>query len=147
MVFLVANTTDYPFVLGIVSPSYVKGMAGIESLKSGNDLSPGMAGFKEIAIPLSKRLLNSETGKAVKPCEILLIKAPTGSSLGFYTSGTRTTTKVKAECSNGTPINTTLEALLKNVQKLKNRNLKWLSLILFALGVIISIVGYLIAKK
>ena len=122
-------------------------MEGIKSLKNGNDLLPGAAGFKEIAVPLSKRLSNSMTNQPVNPCEVAIIKAPTGSGLAIYTSGTKTVTKIIAECNNGTPINTNLESLLKNVQKLKNRNLKWLSLSSFISGIFLSIIGFLIESK
>lgn len=147
--FFASNTEDYPFILSIISPSYTAGIKGINSLKSGNDLKPGMPGFKEIAIPLTKRLLNSQTNQPAQPaqCEVVIIKAPTGSGLAFSTSGTKSITKIHAECSNGTPINTNLESLIENVQILKSKNLKWISLSFFCMGVSLSIIGFRIENK
>ena len=109
--FLLANTDNYPFVLRIVSPAYVKGMKGIKILESGKDLIPGMVGFKEIAVPLSSRLKSHQTNEQVSGYVVVKIKRPISIAQGLYTSGVKTKREIKAECGDGTPIDTTMESL------------------------------------
>lgn len=145
--FLLANTDNYPFVLRLVSPAYVKGIQGIKILESGKDLTPGMVGFKEIAVPLSKRLKNYQTNEDISGCVIVKIKRPTSIAQEFWTSGVKTKRKIKAECNDGTPIDTTIESLTKNVKNLKTKNLKWFSLGLFLVGLVISFLSFFIDRK
>lgn len=145
--FFLSKTDEYPFVLRIVSPAYVKGLQGIKTLESRKDLKPGMVGFNEIAIPLSKRLKNSETNEEMSGYQIKIIRWPTSISQGFGSSGVKTVRKVKAECYDGTPVNTTMESLTKNVDKLKARNLKWYSLGIFLIGLLLSFISFFIERK
>ena len=145
--FFLSKTDDYPFVLKIVSSAYVKGMQGIRTLESRKDLKPGMVGFKEIAIPLSKRLKNSETNEEMIGCQIKIIRWPTSFGQGWGPSGAKTERKVKAECYDGTSVNTTMESLTKNVEKLKARNLKWYSLGIFLIGLFLSFISFFSEKK
>ena len=145
--FLLANTDNYPFALKMVSPAYVNGMKGIKTLESGKDLKPGMVGFKEIAIPLSRRLKSHQTDEEYSGCVIAIIKWPTSIEEEFRTSGVKTVRKVKAECEDGTPVDTTMESLTKNVEKLKVRNLKWYSLGIFLTGLAFSFISFFLETK
>jgi hypothetical protein len=145
--FLLASTDNYPFVLKIVSPAYVNGMKGIKILESGKDLKPGMVGFKEIALPLSRRLKNPQTNEKLSGCVIAIIKWPTSIGQEFRTSGVKTVRKVRAECEDGTPVDTTMESLTKNVAKLKVRNLKRYSLIIFLVGLACSFISFFVETK
>ena len=145
--FFLSKTDDYPFVLRIVSPEYEKGMKGIKTLESGKDLKPGMVGFKEIAIPLSKRLKNSQTNEKMSGYDIKIIKWPTSIAQEFRTSGVKSVRKVEAECYDGTPVDTTMESLTKNVEKFKVKNLKWYSLGIFSIGLACSFISFFIERK
>lgn len=145
--FLLANTDNYPFVLKMVSPAYVNGMKGIKILESGKDLKPGMIGFEEIALPLSKRLIHPQTKEKLSGHVIAIIKWPTSIGQTFSTSGVKTERKVEAKCIDGTPVDTTMETLTKNVEKLKARNLKRYSLVIFLVGLTCSFISFFVETK
>lgn len=145
--FLLVNADNYTYVLRLVSPAYVNGMKGIKTLESGKDLTPSMIGFKEIAIPLANRLINDQTGEKLAGIEVVKINRPLSISQEFRTSGVKTVRKITAEGRGGTPIDTTMETLTKNVMKLKTKNLKWKSLTLFIIGLALSFLSFIIDRK
>ena len=140
--FFLGNADSYPFILKIVSPAYVNGMNGIRILESKKDLKPGLIGFKEIALPLANRIIHPQTKEQLSGCVIAIIEWPKTMGQAFGTSGVKTFRIVKAKCTNGNQVETTMAILTKRVATYKIRDLEWYALIIFLLGLTCTFISF-----
>jgi hypothetical protein len=143
LAFLGAHAEDVPFVLSIVSPSYVTAKDGLREMERTMVLTPNQRGFDELSALFFKQLVLWNPGKDVSSISVVKItrKNP---ALAFGRLHAKEKVPLIFTLSNGQDLKWDLEALMKGVNNLKAKRLFLASVVVFVIGVGIQILGFIV---
>ncbi len=142
--FSVNQMENIPFVVKIISPKYARASNGLEKLGSSMVLTPSDEGFNEFQEIFLNLLRDQNPSEPIASISILKFQRE-GARLVFSQKRTKEVIPVKVFISNGQEINWNLEDLIANIEKFKKQNTFVTSIIIFLIGVIIQIIGFIIA--
>jgi hypothetical protein len=145
LAFLGSHAENVPFVLSIVSPSYVKAKDGLRQMEKIIVLAPNQCGFDELSGLFLKQLALWNPTKDVSSISVLKI---TREKPVFVFNRLHATEKIPLifTLSNGQNIKWDLAALTEDVKNLKATRLFLASIVVFVLGVGIQILGFVVVK-
>lgn len=142
--FSVNQMESIPFVVRIISPKYARASKGLEKLESSMVLTPSDEGFNEFQEIFLNLLRDRNPSEQIASISILKFQRE-GAGLVFSQKRTKEVIPVKVSISNRQEINWNLEDLIANIEKFKKQNTFVASIIIFLIGVIIQITGFIIA--
>jgi len=145
MAFVVANAENIPFVYRILSPSYFNALNGLNNLSSKKILTPDDTGFIEISNILIGLLREQNSPEAVKNISVKKFVRE-DAFLSFSTENVKEIVPIEVHLSNDQNIKWDVQSLSLNIEKLKTSNIFLWSSIVFAIGVLIQIIAYMIEK-
>jgi hypothetical protein len=144
--FFIGYADHVPFLFRIISPTYYRANKGLEKLRDVKSLMPPDKGFIEISQLFKNVAAKQNPSKIVErinPTEFIR----KGAMQAFTADHVKEVIKVDVKLSNGQIVSWDLNEISLMVQALKLTNtFKW-ALIIFSLGVIIQLVGFLLGKK
>jgi len=144
--FFIGYADQVPFLFRVISPTYYRASKGFEKLRDVKSLKPTDKGFIEIS-----QLFKNVAAKQ-NPPEVVERINPTefvrkGAMQAFTADRVKEVIKVDVKLSNGQAVSWDLNEISSMVKALKSTNtFKW-ALIIFSLGVLIQIIGFILWKK
>ena len=145
--FLLSNTERLPFVLQMVSPSYINARFALQTLEMGKEVLPGMRGFAECATIYMIELEDQNPIEILSGVAITRFYHPPKVVKGLSVKrGISVSRPLEITLSNGQKLNTTLEALEKKVFRLKAKKLFSWATIIFLFGVFFQILGFFVER-
>lgn len=140
---MAGQADNIPFVLRAISPDYVGAMEGLKRLESTMALVPKESGFKEISNIFHKELSTLNPTKRLEQISIIKIdrRSP---SLRFNRKRAKEIIPITFHLSDGQQAHWNLEILMDRVKKLKKGNVFIFAIAIFAFGVIIQFIGFVI---
>jgi hypothetical protein len=141
LAFLGSHAENVPFVLSVVSPSYVKAKDGLRQMEKVMVLIPNQRGFDELSGLFLKKLVLWNPTKDVSSINVMKITRQKSVFIinRFHANET---VPLIFTLSNGQNLKWDLEALTESVNNLKATRLFLASIVVFVLGVGIQISGF-----
>lgn len=144
--FFIGYADHVPFLYRIILPTYYRANKGLEKLRDVKSLIPSDKGFIEIS-QLFKNVATKqnppEIVERINPTEFLR----KGAMQTFSADRVKEVIKVDVKLSNEQIVSWDLNEISTMVEALKSTNtFKW-ALMIFSLGVLIQVVGFLFGKK
>ncbi len=143
LAFFIGYADHIPFLFRVISPTYYRLNKGLEKLRDVKRLKPTDKGFVEIS-----QLFKEITAKQ-NPSEIIERINPTEfiRKLTFSSDHTKEIIHVDVKLANGQTVSCDLSEIPTMVKALKSTNTFKLALVIFSLGVLMQIIGFIIGKK
>lgn len=141
LAFSLSHEEQFPKLQPFLHLKYFEAKSGMEILRRNKSLYPGDTGFDVISRMFfdMKKLQNSL--KLVDKIFIQKIEYFHAATVSFGNSSTIGKIELKYILSNGKTLRVPLKFVNQKVDELKNKNIFRISIIIFAIGVIIQIIG------
>ena len=144
--FFIAYADYVPSLLRIISPAYYRANKGFEKLRDAKSLKPTDNGFIEISQffkSVAAKQNPPDIVKKINPTEFIR----KGAIQSFTANRAKEVIKVDVKLSNGQTVSWDLNEISSMVKDSKSTNtFKW-ALIIFSIGVLIQIIGFIVGRK
>ncbi len=145
--FLVSKAERIPFVMRLVSPSYVRSLDGLKRLDSDLVLLPGQPGFPEISEIYMRGLANNPKNDPRVVAQLRVVRINRMNAEFLVTAkAARQRVNLFFTLSNGQKGRMQLETLKAEVEELKADKLFEIGLLVFAAGVLLQIAGFFLVR-
>lgn len=143
LAFLGSHAENVPFVLSVVSPSFITANNGLKEMERTMVLTPNQRGFDELSALFLKQLALWNPDKDISTISVVKITRE-NPALVFGRLHAKEKVPLTFTLSNGQDLKWNLEALMKGVNNLKARRLFLASVIVFVIGIGIQILGFIV---
>jgi hypothetical protein len=144
--FIGGHADSIPFVLQVISPSYVRAKQGLKNLDTDMTLSPDELGFAEISRVFLERLAKDNPPEKLANISIIKIYRKRA-YLGIGRKRAGEVIPITFVLSNGQEIDWKLKFLSPLINELKSKRVFLAAVIVFMAGVSLQIIGFILQLK
>ncbi len=139
--FMADRTNVFSFVLPLIATEYTSGMRGVATLESTKSLEPQSPGFRTAAEIFKGALKKQNPGKRIDHIRVLRFRR---TGMKFGESITKT---LKVFLSDEHEFDWTVEALVTELEEIRQSRLTIAAMCIFSLGIFLQIVGFLVENR
>jgi hypothetical protein len=144
--YMIDKADVFIFIVHMISPRYVLGEKAIASLKAEKELMPDDPGFSVVEHLFKQETLRQNPPELVQSISVMRMNLE-GAGLAFGTGGVRPRQPLRVTLSNGQTVDWDINLLQNELDNLKLNSLTTTSVVVFVLGILFQIVGFIIEQK